>query len=256
MLSESQTLSSHNDPFDHWVIDNFFDPNVAKQLEQDFYDFDDERWLTKNHTEFEQKRLSTHWDWYPKSIYSAFFYLCSQEFIQYLESITGISGLIADYGLHAGGMHIHGANGGRLNLHQDAELHPKLGLKRKLNIIIYLNSNWQESWGGSLELWSASSHDGQPDKRVKEISPMFNRAFIFDTTQNSWHGLPNEDAIRSPENEHRKSIALFYYLENDILDTDKRTRAIFAPTDWQKNDQEIMSKIHDRLKKEATWNGR
>lgn len=241
-----------NEPFDHWIVEGFFDELTANNLAQDFYDFEDERWLTRNHTEFEQKRLSTHWDWYPKSIYAAFFYLCSQEFIAELEELTGIKGLIADYGLHAGGMHIHGSNGGRLNLHQDAELHPKLGLIRRLNLIVYLNPNWQESWGGELELWSSNPENNEPLEKVKLISPLFNRAILF-STPNSWHGLP--ETVRSPEGEHRKSIALFYYTKPDSGDYDKRTRAMFAPTEEQKDNPEVMSTIHERLKKEATWNG-
>lgn len=241
------------EPFEHWISDNFFSKADAAQLAHDFYDYDDERWLTKNHTEFEQKRLSTHWDWYPKSIYSAFFYLCSNRFIAELEDLTGIRGLIADYGLHAGGMHIHGSNGGRLNLHQDAQLHPKLGLKRRLNLIVYLNPEWKQDWGGELELWSTNPENDQPLEKVKSVSPLFNRAIIFDT-RNSWHGLPDQDSIKSPNGQHRKSIALFYYTKDDEGGT-KRTRAMFAPTEEQKSDPQAMETIHKRLEKEATWNG-
>lgn len=240
----------YKDPFNHWIIDDFFDLETATTLARDFYNFDDERWLTRNHTEFEQKRLSTHWDWYPKSIYSVFYYLCSQEFIDYLEKVSGITGLKADYGLHAGGMHIHGSNSGRLNLHQDAELHPKLGLKRMLNLIVYLNPDWEPDWGGELELWSSDA--GEPKEKVKSISPLFNRAVLFETP-NSWHGLP--ETLKSPKDQHRKSIALFYYIKPELADLNKRTRAMFAPTEDQKDDPEIMEIIHDRLKKEATWDG-
>lgn len=243
----------YSEPFDHWIAENFFPQIEANQLAQDFYDYDDERWLTRNHTEFEQKRLSTHWDWYPKSIYSAFFYLCSNMFIAELQDLTGIKGLIPDYGLHAGGMHIHASSSGRLNLHQDAELHPKLGLRRRLNLIVYLNPDWKEEWGGDLQLWSTNPKDGLPLEKVKSVSPLFNRAIIFDT-QNSWHGLPDLDAVRSPDGQHRKSIALFYYTKDNDYG-EKRTRAMFAPTEEQKSDPRIMSIIHDRLKKEATWNG-
>lgn len=245
MLEKAQ---HSNQPFDHWVIPNFFSDETAKELESDFYEYDDERWLTRNHTEFEQKRLATHWDWYPGSFYRAFYYLCSNEFLAELKKMTGIEEeLYADYGLHAGGMHIHPSNG-RLNLHRDAEMHPKLNLKRKLNIIVYLNSNWKEEWGGALELWSNNPEDGQPLEKIKEVSPMFNTAFIFDTTQNSWHGLPNNDAIHAPDGEQRKSIALFYYTKPDENDKDKTYRALFAPTEEQKNDPEALKKIDERMK--------
>jgi hypothetical protein len=47
--------------------------------------------------------------------------------------------LYPDPGLHGGGWHMHGA-GGNLNPHLDYSIHPKSGLMRKLNIIIYLSN--------------------------------------------------------------------------------------------------------------------
>jgi hypothetical protein len=231
-------------PFDHWVVDNFFDADTAMQLASDFYEYDDPRWLTQHSNELENKRISTYWDGYPRSIYAAFFYLCSQEFIDRLEILTGIDGLVADYGLHGGGMHIHSGTTGKLNLHQDAELHPKLGLKRKLNIVIYLNPNWDASWGGSLQFWSSDTFSS-PGELVKEIEPSFNRAVIFDTTQNSWHGLPEK--LSAPEGQNRKSIALFYYIKDDNKLEARRTRAMFAPSKDQRDDPAILEAIQERL---------
>ena len=52
-------------------------------------------------------------------------------------------------GLNGGGWHIH-ANGGKLNPHLDYSMYPKLPYQRKLNIIVYLQPNWEESWGGGI----------------------------------------------------------------------------------------------------------
>jgi Rps23 Pro-64 3,4-dihydroxylase Tpa1-like proline 4-hydroxylase len=239
-----QDAAHNSTPFDHWVIDDFFDTATAVQLASDFYEYDDPRWLTRHSNELEDKRISTHWDGYPKSIYAAFFYLCSQKFINQLETLTGIEGLVSDYGLHGGGMHIHSGTTGKLNLHQDAELHPKLGLKRKLNIVIYLNPHWQPTWGGNLQLWSADE-SGSPGELVKEIEPSFNRAIIFDTTQNSWHGLPEK--LSATRGQNRKSIALFYYIKDDSTVEGHRTRAMFAPSKDQQDDPAILDAIRERL---------
>lgn len=244
------TTQYFSDPFDHWVIEGFLEEATAIAISDDFYDFDDERWLTRHDNELEHKKLSTHWDWYPKSIYSTFFYLNSAEFVSHLEQLTGIKGLKADYGLHAGGMHIHKSGSGRLNLHKDAEVHPKLGLKRKLNLIVYLNKDWEESWGGHLQLWN-SGPDGSPSALVKSIAPMFNRAVLFDTSQDSWHGLP--EILESPDGQHRKSIALFYYVDNQDSSSPQRLRALFAPRDDQKNDQGVLDKIVERATATTTY---
>lgn len=225
-----------------WLIDNFFDSELADTLADQFYSYDDERWLTRNNSEVEEKLLSTHWDWYPKEIYQTFFELSSKNFTSYLEDLTGIDDLIADYGLHAGGMHLHASNG-RLNLHQDAKLHPKLGLVRKLNIIVYLNKNWQDSWGGNLEFWT--DKDGEPFEKAVSVSPKFNRAVIFQTDGDFWHGLP--EMIAAPNGENRQSIAMFYYIENkDHLELP--TRARFALTDEQKKDLDLVSRNEERMR--------
>lgn len=231
-----------DNPTSVWVIDDFFDEDIANELADDFYSYDDERWLTRNNSEFEEKLLSTHWDWYPASFYKTFFQLASKEFTDVLSDMTGIENLIADYGLHAGGMHLHASNG-RLNLHKDAKVHPKLGLLRKLNIIVYLNKNWKEEWGGELEFWS--DKDGEPDNKEFSIYPKFNRAIVFKTDENFWHGLP--EMIAAPNGENRQSIAMFYYVENaDGLDLDTRSR--FALTNDQKANPELVAKNEERMR--------
>ena len=113
--------------------------------------------------------------------------------------------LFADSGLNGGGWHIH-KQGGKLNTHLDYSLHPKLKLERKLNLIVYLNPDWNAEWGGALGFWGNES-SSKPGELVKEIPPKFNRAVIFDTTVNSWHGLP--DPLRCPEGQSRKSLAVY-----------------------------------------------
>jgi Rps23 Pro-64 3,4-dihydroxylase Tpa1-like proline 4-hydroxylase len=51
-----------------------------------------------------------------------------------------------------GGLHTH-ARGGKLNVHLDYDIHPKLELQRYLNLIIYLTPGWKPEWGGGLGMW-------------------------------------------------------------------------------------------------------
>ena len=46
-------------------------------------------------------------------------------------------------------------------------------------------------------------NDQKPGDLVKSIEPIFNRAVIFDTTQNSWHGLPIP--LTCPDGESRET---------------------------------------------------
>ena len=149
-----------------------------------------------------------------------------------------------DYGLHGGGWHMHGT-GGNLNVHKDYSVHPKLGLRRKLNLIVYLSENWNPDWGGAIEFWSHNEQNNRPLALEKSIDCMYNRAVLFDTTQNSWHGLPTP--LTCPKGKYRKSIAMYYLTDADG-DEEVRQRALFAPRKEQENDPNVLELIKERTK--------
>tara|TARA_B100000767_G_C19765037_1_gene537119 strand:+ start:1747 stop:2529 length:783 start_codon:yes stop_codon:yes gene_type:complete len=232
---------TENAPFPHLVVDNFFVDEVAEQLEKDFPDFDDNSWFEYGNA-LEVKKTCNSWNFFPKLTYQAFMHLNSQGFTSTLSNyLFDDIRLSSDGGLNGGGWHIH-KSGGKLNQHLDYSLHPKLNLQRKVNIIVYLNSNWESSWGGNLGFWGNESSK-KPGLLIKEVEPLFNRAVIFDTTCNSWHGLPG--LLNCPETEFRKSMAV-YYLTQPPENVDTRGKALFAPTDDQQGDEEVLELIRIR----------
>ena len=231
-------------PFDHVVIDGFWKKQIAQKLEKEIRDFkfyrrDD---VSVYNSPLEKKITCNHYDKFPKTAYQAFSYLNSLDFVDLVSEITGIKKIITDAGLHGGGLHIH-PNGGKLNVHKDYSMHPKLGKERKLNLIIYMSKNWKLEWGGSLELWSHDKKKNRPHKLVTEVPNKFNRAILFDTNQNSWHGLPNR--MKMPHGIRRQSMAV-YYLSEPRLKTDNRKKALFAPTKEQKDNKEVLNLIKKR----------
>jgi Rps23 Pro-64 3,4-dihydroxylase Tpa1-like proline 4-hydroxylase len=40
----------------------------------------------------------------------------------------------------------------KLNVHLDYSIHPKLGLERRLNLVLYITSGWKPEWGGTARL--------------------------------------------------------------------------------------------------------
>jgi Rps23 Pro-64 3,4-dihydroxylase Tpa1-like proline 4-hydroxylase len=228
-------------PFPHIVIDNFLKEEIAYKLFDEFPSIDAEN-MKSYKNDIEIKKLSNSWDSFQETTYKVFQYLNSLDFIEYVESLMGVSHIKADYGLHGGGHHIHG-KGGKLNAHLDYSVHPKLGLERRANLIIYLNPNWEAKWGGGLGFWTHNHEQNQPDRLIKTVLPMFNRAVIFDTTQNSWHGLP--DPIICPEDQYRKSLAVYYLSEPSSTATDRK-KALFAPSASQKGDLKVLELIKKR----------
>jgi hypothetical protein len=223
-------------PFDHCVVDNFLSEYLIEKIESEFLDFNSDHYYNYNNP-VEIKKQNHDWGLFPKYTYQLFNYLNSQPFLDILSEHIKVK-LYADSGLHGGGWHIHDATG-ILNQHLDYSLHPKLELQRKINIIIYVTKDWQESYGGHLGLFE------NPDKLVKEVSPMYNRAIVFDTTQDSWHGLSR--VCNTPTGVYRKSLAI-YYLTDPPIEVDTRNRALFAPREDQKNDPDILKLIESRSK--------
>lgn len=234
-------VEEYKSPFNHWIIDNFFPPETVGKISKSFLDYDDSQWWNYSNP-LENKKTLQDWRKFPPEIYQNFQHLCSSDFIGFLKEITGIKKLYPDYGLHGGGLHIHGTNG-NLNIHKDYSIHPKLKLQRKLNLIVYMTEEWDSSWGGSLEFWSHDEKRNKPLKLEKSTECLYNRAVLFDTTQNSWHGLPTP--LTCPQNVYRKSIAIYYLTDVD-LDTEQRYRAFFAPTKEQENDKNILELIKKR----------
>jgi Rps23 Pro-64 3,4-dihydroxylase Tpa1-like proline 4-hydroxylase len=135
--------------------------------------------------------------------------------LKYLEELTGIDNLIPDELLMGGGLHKI-TSGGKLSYsHADYNLHPVKKLYRRVNLLIYLNKDWKEEWGGNLELW-----DKEYYKLDVSVEPLFNRAVIFTITSESLHGHPVP--LNTPENVSRNSIALYYFTEvNPYKDDDE-----------------------------------
>lgn len=228
-------------PFNHVVIDNFFEDDIAEKLSNEFPDYNDPD-LGFYNNPIENKKVMNRWDKFPATTYQAFTFLGREYFTDIMKSLVVSEHLWMDHGLNGGGWHMHG-RGGNNNVHLDYNIHPKLNEQRKLNIIIYLTKDWNPEWEGGLEIWSNDSETKQPKKLIKKVDNIFNRAIIFDTTQNSWHGLPKH--ITCPEGMIRKSLAA-YYVRPAPEGAENRGKALFAPREEQKNDTEVLDLIRRR----------
>jgi hypothetical protein len=133
----------------------------------------------------------------------AFDFFNSQPFLEFLEGVSAIQGLLPDPYFEGGGFH-EIKTGGKLGVHADFRLNERLHLSRRMNVIVYLNEDWRDEFGGCLELWSRDMK-----QRVKSIAPLMNRCVIFNTDADSYHGHP--DALTTPEGVLRRSVALYYY---------------------------------------------
>lgn len=184
-------------PFPHTVLDGMLrvDP---KSLLASFPSPDWPHWQSLGDT-YQIKKLSCNdIAFIPSPLGQIIAEMSAPRFLRALEKITGISRLLPDPYLTGGGLHMSGP-GGILAPHTDFHIYGALDLYRRINIILYLNEDWQESFGGCLELGE------NKDKQI--VVPVFGRCVIFTTDDKSVHGFP-----RPITGERwRRSIALYYY---------------------------------------------
>jgi Rps23 Pro-64 3,4-dihydroxylase Tpa1-like proline 4-hydroxylase len=194
-----------NRPYPHIGLDHFFDDAVIQELSAEYPAASNTAWKRASFDPaHEEAKLSLdRLEDLPPSIRLFVEALNSSIFLRFLERLTGIDGLIPDPYLAGGGLHMT-PRGGRLGVHADFNIHKKLGLDRRLNLLLYLNRNWRPEWGGELELW-----DKDVKTKVKGYLPLVNRVVVFSTTDTAFHGHP--DPLNCPKGEYRRSIALYYY---------------------------------------------
>jgi len=209
-MFNTHNIKFDDNPFDHWIIEDFLDTQDAKDVSKEFIDYESTEDIVRYKGWIGEKSTCNSWNRFPALTYKIFSNLLSLDFVSHLSAVTGVTPLYPDIGLHGGGWHMSG-KGGSLAMHLDYSIHPKLNLQRKLNLILYLEEDYNPQWGGSLQLWSHDKEKSKPLNKIKEVEPLFNRAILFDTTQKSWHGFP--ESINPPEGKLRKSFAVYYLTE-------------------------------------------
>ena len=191
------------DPCPHIYFDDFLPADVAKGMLAEFPSVDSTAWKNKYGDEHQFKMACEDSAQFPPHIRHMLSQFNSSVFVSFLEKLTGIEGLIPDPHYRGGGMH-QIVPGGFLKVHVDFNWYPRLKLERRLNVLIYLNENWEEEYGGFFELWNK-----EMTKAEVKILPLFNRVAIFSTSEDSFHGHP--DPLACPPGMTRKSLALYYY---------------------------------------------
>lgn len=204
-LSSSQAETYQNSPpFPNIYFDDFFDADFLREIKNEFPDLNKLKdKIYYNNPNEDKYATKGEYTFGPKTKELVHF-LNSQPFLEFLQELTGIKEtLIPDPYFDGGGFH-EIKPGGYLKLHVDFHKHKKMHLSRRLNLLVYLNEDWDESYGGHFELWERDM-----SKAVVRISPLFNRVALFTTTGDSWHGHP--DPLTCPPDRSRRSLALYYY---------------------------------------------
>lgn len=222
------------EPFQHVVIPDFLQPELCERLLADFPGFEERHALNEmgqvggKATRPDVRDISD-------SYRALDAYIQTDGFLALVSKITGIPDLLYDPDYIGGGTH-ENRHGQSLDVHVDFNYHPRTRWHRRLNLIIYLNKEWQDDWGGNLELHGIPWNER--DRRVRAIAPAFNCCALFETTESSWHGFSQIGLPEERKQQSRKSFAIYLYTrERPVESTAPPHATIYVPasiaTDWQ-----------------------
>ena len=191
-------------PFPHVKIDDFVGPEFGRQVAAAYPSFEVALTRGRTFTAVNERRKIqiTDSSAFPPAIARLHEMLAAPSFLADLSYVTNIPNLLADPELVGGGMHMTGP-GGRLDVHVDFNFIEERKLHRRLNLLLYLNPTWQETWGGQIQLW-----DRDVENCMAAFTPQFDRCVIFETSNISYHGvIPVAPGAPTP----RISFATYYY---------------------------------------------
>lgn len=197
----------------HIFLDDFFTEETASTLYENFPSFESLNVIRKSLNE--NKREDYNFEaWHP-TFQKVRETLASKEFSEIISRITGIDGLFTNFDSLGQGIH-QGAKGSYLDVHIDVNVNVEKKIWRRVNLLVYLNKDWEAAFGGDIELW-----DPEMNECVVKYPCFMNKALIFVTDKNSPHGYSK---INVPEGETRKSYYAYYYtpLEEGVKYEDSR----------------------------------
>jgi hypothetical protein len=114
-------------------------------------------------------------------------------------------------------------------MHLDFNYHPlHKGWYRNMNLLLYLNKDWDPAYKGHLKLFDLRSG------KETEVEVPFNRMIIQQTRAYTLHGY---EQTAFPENKFRTSIATYAYTRHKHMVEKART------TDWHVGDAKPLKKM-------------
>jgi len=196
------------EPFPHFSFDGLLDAHFLKRLQEEFPPFAEKNALT-DYGEPGGKAVCSEMAKIGPAYRELDALFRSRGFLDWMSRATAMPDLLYDPDYYGGGTH-ENLSGESLDSHVDFNIHPRLRWHRRLNLILFLNDEWEADWGGSLRLqknpWAPSAADP-----IVEIVPRANRCALFETSERSWHGF---ERIRIPEDRPgltRRTVAVYFY---------------------------------------------
>lgn len=224
-----------NKPFPHLILDDFCDESKLKELRSQIpelknksrdYMFANNKFEKSNYKEIGPLFNELYED------------LKSSRFNDFLSFISSKK-VFVDPKNHGGGLH-QGKKNSFLDMHLDFNYHPlQENWYRQMNLLLYLNLEWEEQFGGHLKIEDLRTGD------KAELNVPFNRMIIQECGPYTLHGY---DMTSFPEGNFRTSIATYAYTIHNKLMEKPRTTDWF-PKDDASSTKKFAAKYFNRVVK-------
>ena len=208
-LKKIDDTNISNYPFKHLLIENFLESNEIENLQKDLVQLErvsePRRYVSDHGDKREWKSFSEDL----KNLNGFLNFLASPEFIDCLKRTFSLPLETTIYPdpTYDGGGYVISPPGAFLRYHADFNYSSKAEKYRVINVLFYLNENYQDSFGGELHLLDAETKTVE-----KRVQPRSNVLLGFLTDDVSFHGV---SIIRE---QSRRSFNIYYYADQPISD--------------------------------------
>jgi len=190
----------------YFFIDDLLPHDIALEIYKAF-PAQDEMVLKKSIRE--DKYVAAQMNLYNPLLEEIIYAFQDQRVVELVSEICGIKNIVPDENLYAGGISAMGHKQ-FLNPHLDNSHDKDRQMWRVLNLLYYVTPDWQESYGGNLELWP----DGLKGEQIT-IHSKFNRLVVMATHNKSLHSV-------SPVvyNGFRCCVSNYYFSQKPLQQSD------------------------------------
>lgn len=210
-------------PYPHAGFDGLLGEAIARQLASAFPPPSHPGWLRRDYAE-QSGRLGQlqrgNFAGVDARIRHLLAELSGMAFVDFLETLTGIDGLIPDPHFRGAGLSLT-LPGGHLALHADFNRDRRRHLARAVTVLYYLSADWDPSWGGALELWNEDR-----TRCEASFAPVLDRLVVMTHGDTFWHGHPVP--LACPEGRSRNVVSAYYYVADPSPADEDAHGAIWA----------------------------
>ncbi len=203
-----QQFNDNRNEIAFFVIDDLLPESLANSI---YHNFPEVAETTLKKSLREQKYVAYQMNEYVALLEEVIYAFQDEQVVQQIAEICELTALEADEHLYAGGLSLMG-QGHFLNPHLDNSHDKDRERWRILNLLYYVSPDWEDSFGGQLELWPKGL-----DHAPISIACRFNRLVVMATHQQSWHSVRKIES-----SEQLRCCVSNYYFSKTPIDQDAR----------------------------------